>query len=380
VAENKPISITVGGTFNAMYSYVSQDDGTSEVMGERRSHGMIREAEIRFGGQTRLDNGLLIGVRVNLEAEDCNDQIDESWIFFDSQWGRVEIGETDLVGWKMYYGAPNAIPNFSTSVNNIVDWNGIGPYSATSQNWLNPFARLNLGNDTNHISYFTPRFAGFQIGASYSPENLKGGDATGYGTAVPGNAPASTTVPGSVPLERQGGSSGGMICDGASCASNSVQDIFEIAANYVNKFGDVSVAAFGSYGRGDTQNPGVGREDRTEWGLGAQLGYAGFSVGGAYRRDDRGISSNGDQTDWNVGVGYATGPWAFSLGYGAASQEQTAGGEDKFALVELAARYNLGPGIELAAAIQRFDIEDSAGAAANENAGWAVAVGTALKF
>jgi hypothetical protein len=357
VAEDKPISMSVGGYFYAYYAYASQDDGAGEPGYQRRSHGLFREAEVFFNGRTKLDNGLIVAVEVQLEAEDCNDQIDESYIYFESKYGRLQIGSDDSAPEKMYYGAPSVAAGLGVTDPTFGFFNG-GAGSALIVSDAQPG---NISGDREKLSYFTPRFSGFQVGLSYTPEGCEEGDVAAYAS-------------------RCGGSYRGMVAEGASAPANTLQDIVEIAANYVNKFGDVSVAAFGSYGRGDTQNPGVGREDRTEWGLGAQLGYAGFSVGGAYRRDDRGISSNGDQTDWNVGVGYATGPWAFSLGYGAASQEQTAGGEDKFALVELAARYNLGPGIELAAAIQRFDIEDSAGAAANENAGWAVAVGTALKF
>jgi predicted porin len=280
----------------------------------------------------------------------------------------------------MYYGAPNAIPNFSTSVNNIVDWNGISGGGAAGL--LNPFARLNLGNDTNHISYFTPRFAGFQIGASYSPENLKGGDATGYGTAVPGNAPASTTVPGSVPLERQGGSSGGMICDGASCASNSVQDIFEIAANYVNKFGDVEVGIYGAYNTGDNVNKSpVTNDDPREWGLGASIGYAGFTAGGAYtvKRAVTGL----EYKTWNAGVRYVTGPWGIGFEYGNVEQENAAPAkEDEGNHYYLGVTYAMGPGITMWGGVSYHDLEAGTPVAGTkeDNSATILRIGTSLAF
>lgn len=361
-----PIQAGVNGTFNGVYAFVSQDEGATDVMGRRRSHGLMREAEARFWGQTRLDNGLLVGYRVSLEAEDCQDQIDESWIFFDSAYGRAEIGETDLVGWKMYYGAPNAIPNFSTSVHNIVAWNSNG----TAAGVFSPIARLSLGNDTNHINYFTPRFFGFQVGASYVPEGCKEGNNDGDG----GGAGLC------------GGSYRGMTPEGASAAAATglVQDIWEVAVNYVNKFGDVGVAAYGAYNKGDHQTAGT--YDPRQWGLGASVSYMGFTAGGAYSVFKAACASVGqgcDNRHWNVGLRYATGPWGVGVEYAQADQEFSGGAaDDEGQFLYVGGTYLLGPGINLFAGVQFFDLEAGTPVPGTktDNDGTVFLLGTAIAF
>lgn len=365
-----PIQAGVNGTFNGVYAFVSQDDGTNTAatpMGQRRSHGLLREAEARFWGQTRLDNGLLVGYRVSLEAEDCQDQIDESWIFFDSAYGRMEIGETDQVGWKMYYGAPNAIPNFSTSVHNIVAWNSNG----TAAGILSPIARLSLGNDQNHINYFTPRFFGFQVGVSYTPEGCKEGntDGDGAGTFLCGGAYRGMTPEG--------------VSASATGAGN-VQDIWEIAANYVNKFGDVGVAVYGAMNKGDHQTAGT--YDPRQWGLGAEVSYMGFTLGGAYTQTKMAcatVTRGCDNPHWNVGLKYATGPWGVGIEYAQAKQEfSTGAADDEGQFLYIGGTYLLGPGINLFAGVQFFELDAGTPATSTkqDNDGTVFLIGTAIAF
>ena len=70
------IGIGVGGYFHAGVSLVDQD-----MDGGKRDFGVDREAEIIFTGSTTLDNGLSVGVNVQLEGETSGDQIDESFMW-----------------------------------------------------------------------------------------------------------------------------------------------------------------------------------------------------------------------------------------------------------------------------------------------------------
>lgn len=363
-----PIQAGVNGTFNAVYGFVNQDDGSNTAatpMGERRSHGLRREAEARFWGQTRLDNGLLVGYRVSLEAEDCNDQIDESWIFFDSAYGRVEIGETDNVGWKMYYGAPNAIPNFSTSVHNIVLWNSNG----TAPGILFPFARMSLGNDNNQIAYYTPRFFGFQVGASYRPDNCKAGDVATEALAANLNC----------------SSAAGMIAEGSSVTvTNTLQDVWEIAANYVNKFGDVGVGVYGGYSKGSNETATF--YDPKQWGIGGEVSYMGFTFGAAYTDKKAPCATQTigcDNTHWNVGLKYATGPWGVGVEYAQAKQEFSGGAaDDDGRFLYIGGTYLLGPGINLFAGVQLFELDAGTPVVSTkqDNDGAVFLLGTAIAF
>lgn len=349
-----PVELKVGGYMTAHMAYTDQDTGATQAVGDRRNFGFFREGEIIFKGQTRLDNGLLVGVNVQLEAEDSTDQIDEAYIFFDSPFGRVEFGSTDQAASKMYYGSPSFIPGFNPAIQNYVDWNS----NAATANVSSMNLMLYNFNDAEHITYYTPRFFGFQIGVSYTPENCQAGNnEAGGGLTTPAGC---------------GGSYAGQI---ANKVSGQQSDLFDIAANYVNSFNGFDVAVYGGW-QGSTldveNNNGLtpgsivtgGNEAIRAWGAGAQLGYAGFSVGGAYKKQNTGrFASTGgknmDQTSWTVGVGYKTGPWGIGIDYSQIKQEQgvligAAGtiasatdvaGEDEGTFLQIGGTYLVGPGI-----------------------------------
>jgi hypothetical protein len=84
------------------------------------------EGEIWFQGQTKLDNGTSIGLRIELEAwsqggiaggaptadsgiSDTKDTVDEEYLFAFGDWGRIEFGGTDVASYKMTYTTPTAL-------------------------------------------------------------------------------------------------------------------------------------------------------------------------------------------------------------------------------------------------------------------------------
>ena len=332
-----PIEISVGGTFNAEIYYSTQSDNTAAGgVGVLRNHGLKREAEIRFRGQTTLDNGLIVGVRVNFEAETCADQVDESWIFFDShEYGRVEIGNTDLATTKMIYGAPNILPNHWTGIHNIVELQkapgqpGLG---------IDTLGRLNVADDSEHLTYFTPRIAGFQLGVSYVPDNCQENEATTTGVAC-------------------GGSFAGLQ---AHNTAGQQSQIWDVGLNYVNKFGDFGVGIYGGYWHGQLENPAAlaaTSADKNEeiYGFGASVDYAGFTVGGHFRHDNGGCS-NCRTIEYYGGVKYVTGPWGFGFEGGEKKVAQgfnnngvvkttAISGDDRLRELNVGATYALGPGI-----------------------------------
>ena len=48
----------------------------------------------------------------------------------------------------------------------VVNVLGSGPRSRTPDSWI-----VNLSGDSEKISYFSPRFAGLQVGVAYTPDN-----------------------------------------------------------------------------------------------------------------------------------------------------------------------------------------------------------------
>jgi len=111
--------------------------------------------------------------------------------------------------------------------------------------------------------------------------------------------------------------------------------VFDIGANYLNKFGDVTVALFGSwmyasfvpsYNNVATANAntvtGSNLTAWRQWVVGAQFGIAGFTVGGSIGWDNNGLGNNyytggdNDSRKYAAAIMYETGPWQMSFGWG----------------------------------------------------------------
>jgi hypothetical protein len=251
-------------------------------------------------------------------------------------------------------------------------------------NILGTGAAHNVGfsADANKITYFTPRFAGFQVGISYTPTFSTNG--------VTGNCTSRTA--------------GGNF--GSACArnNNTFHNGIDIAANYLNKFGDVSVALYGGYAtagfdRGTISNTGAASPVAANnaagryktWAVGAQIGIRGFTIGGGLGMDNNGSINSSNRTNWyTASIMYEKGPWQVSAGWwggrnkdGGASAlaitgAQNAFGRDKLDYFEVGANYTLSPGIRLTGGVFYYSFS---GQSKSERAdSWAVVFGTALTF
>jgi hypothetical protein len=116
-----------------------------------------------------------------------------------------------------------------------------------------------------------------------------------------------------------------------------------------------------------------------ELATGAQLGYAGFTVGGAYKKLwaalDSGATLKGvglDGTAWIAGIQYANGPYAVSFNY----FDSNTGG-DSITDIHVAGKYNLGAGVDLIGMVGYGEFEDNY---VRYNDGWVVTAGMALTF
>ena len=332
-----PIKMGVGGYYT-FYGAAGNIDPTYAFNGSFTSYkgfSFIQEGEIHFIGQTKLDNGTSVGLTVELEAWNpssavANAQIDEAFLFAFGDWGRIELGSRDAATYRMYYGTPSAfigwgaIQHNHNYVNASVQANNKG-YARTMATTITP-----TWQDVNRINYFTPRFAGLQIGIGYAPKLNVG----------PGGT-ASFPVPGPAQAAGNGGPAGVCGYNNATninnCPTNDYawQDLFDVGANYLNKFGDFTVALYGAFAYasfvpGYSPITGVGVNSPAnmitganltswkQWVAGAQFGFAGFTVGGAIGWDNNGLGSNyftgvdNDTRFYTAGIMYETGPWQLS--------------------------------------------------------------------
>jgi len=291
------------------------------------------DGEIIFAPSITLDNGVQFGANVQLETNFLGntDRIDESYIFIKGSFGEVLIGSENSAGYKMHYAAPDVsflnvnsgtisslIP-FSGNISNAngaLDTNGNGIGDATG--FGSDVFRRTLGttylendgnNDSNRITYFSPRFAGFQVGASYARTSTQD------------------------------------ILAQQDRDAQSIADIFDIGANYVNSFGAIDVAVSGRWGIADnpqnSDNPEI-------YSFGLNLGFAGFTVGGSFAEQNESGAQDGRSFD--VGVSYETGPWGVSFTYqngeNVDNEAPVAGADEELDLLLGAVSYDIAKGVD----------------------------------
>ena len=163
-----PIAIGVSGYWYgyAGFGLSSQNDAPGEPGANRRNHALWHESEVTFSGETTLDNGITFGVNIQLEGETTDDQLDENYVYFEGNFGRVEIGEIDGASFRTSVFLPSAYfyqgPNYGSVIWGVPAGNNSLARGPT---------RACMGGDATRVSYFTPRVNGFQLGVSYAPEN-----------------------------------------------------------------------------------------------------------------------------------------------------------------------------------------------------------------
>ena len=94
-------------------------------------------------------------------------------------------------------------------------------------------------------------------------------------------------------------------------------------------------------------------------GGGASLGFAGFTLGGAYKETEDlwlGVASTSDseETVWTVGLAYETGPW--TVGVAIIDSEWTSSSSSnspwRTEMIQVGGGYSLGAGVDLGLDIQ----------------------------
>jgi len=347
----EPIKLSVGGFMRQWVGYADIDndnDAFSKV-------DVQSDTEVHFKGSSKLDNGLTVGVTVELEggnnaSSNAATQIDEQYLHVSGGFGKVIVGSEDNVGALFHNAAPDV--GIGNDDGNITNWVP-NPGTVTTVADTEVVTYMTDDGDAEKITYITPSFAGFQAGVSYTPD---------------ANITNDTTL----------AAAGADAWTGGVSYNNKISDV-EIKAD---------VAMFGLNGiRGNTADGSNG------WQAGLNLGYAGFTLGGSYlSREVENRSATANNTGraltsregnaWTVGVAYKTGPMGVSLGYGQSEAEGTFAnrGEDKLSQWIASGSYTMGPGVDLRASVFNVDFEDETNASANNREGWGAVTGVAVAF
>jgi outer membrane protein OmpU len=289
------------------------------------------DSEFFVGFKQTLDNGLEIGGEIQVEGQQASaEQIDEQYIFINGSFGRLEIGTDNGAGYRMHYGLKS---------NGIgIDEGDVDEWIAGSNSDLRTTSQTtSIDNDANKITYFSPRVSGFQIGASFVPENE-----------------VNTS---------EGAAAGGKEVDAVRDSG------FILGANYVTSVADMSIKASIGYADAGGGVPG----NQTALSTGIQLGFGGFTASFAYgeHEDDTAVS---DENVFGASLAYNAGPAGVSIAYIRGEDSDT---NDEQDAIELGARYQVGPGVSARTSLYYLDRSNNGADAAD---GVGVVAGLALSF
>jgi Gram-negative porin len=360
VSAEEPLRLSVRGYKNEYFGIGSinndTDTNTNAPGGtDTGNTSHFSDGEVHFKGDTTLDNGLTVGVQIELEATQNGDQIDEAYTWISGSFGKVILGSENLAPYLTFWGV--TAPNVGVPINS--GWISVWvPSGGVRTAFRRPMSTTNLelANDTFGVSYLSPRFGGFQFTAGYKPTSGGGGD--------PKNAPSNEDTENI--------------------------NIFAVGGNFKQSFSGVDVGVAVGYNRATVSDAAnaAGANDPQQIKVGASIGVAGFTIAGSYANELEGQTNLTNTTStegqsYDVGVSYGMGPWGVSGTYfhGEVEQAIAVSGDDEVDAFVGAVSYALGPGITTSFSVIYAQWQDELGSGANQDSDGTMGVlGLAVGF
>lgn len=213
--------------------------------------------------QRLYDSGLITGMRVNLLlARDelsgdnyGNDFLQKMYFYVQTGLGRLEIGQQDGAAYTIGFFGPQV--DLHISLENPDSSIFRNPITGEAFNeFTREISSVQISSNASKISYLSPRLFGVQIGASYTPNLVKG--------AVP------------------------YLFGNPSNASDIQASIWEFAASYTRRMGEITMGVSAGFARGAHRNPTFASGDITDLSLGVQfqtdINDIELSWGGGFRQ------------------------------------------------------------------------------------------------
>ncbi len=332
--EEAGVNLGVHGYFKA-YGVMNNQDytGTQSL----RNVDIIRDMELHFTGETKLDNGLTVGADVGADGDQGGSfAIADSFVYFSGDFGRFNVGSTDNVTYLLQVQAP--------AVDGVYD--GMDQYFTPFNYAATDVARLadiefdydqDVTNGGDKVSYISPSYSGLQYGVSWTPESRS----------------ASRALDG--------------VDSGTGLA-----DVLDVAVRYE------SDASFGSYRVGGGYTVA---EQRAAWNGAVDLDIGAFGIGVVYTNDneDEGATTAATgKTQWILGVDYTMGATTFGASY--LNQDNEYGvNEINTDRYTAGVNYNVGSGVDFKGLVTfiNHDVDTALGHDVDGTAGM---IGTSISF
>jgi len=240
----------------------------------------------------------------------------ETYLYSESNLGRIEIGRAKNISRKMHITTPDV------GILDIDDSDGLNYIIMPDDFVYIDSTAINTDGESNKLNYISPSFYGFQIAGSYIPgaDDTNGDNSLNYSKYKKG----FTT---------------------------------SLKYSYID---DVNFAISFGYGRFDNTNLDFSKaEKREEYSVGAKYYVRGIQFTASYKNiTENNVVLNSSQDGYalNYGIAYEMGPFAISLShhqskvYGLLSVDE----KDKFYLSLLSTKYSLMKGVDFSVSVGRI--------------------------
>jgi len=337
VGSGDNLAVKLSGFMWFQANVLDEDNQTGYGRGYRFK---IPETELHINASNTADNGIKYGVTVEMEVNtDATNNGDEVYAYLSGDFGRLEMGDQDDATNRMLVGAFQAHQGISGPFGGL---GGLAPafHSQFPTNLSRTDWQVSSTSDSTKVIYFSPRFSGFQVGASFTPDSGQNG--------------ASWTETDN---------------DG------DLEKVFGLGANYTGKFDKVGVSVSVLYETGEDEDAN-GADDTTEdfemLHVGAKVDFGGFVFGANWRDNNDSRISVADTAlgedageYWAVAAGYKQGPWGISAWYSNGEKDNASTDAESKTSVErwgVGGRYAIAPGWEIRADYNAVDEENALGA------------------
>ena len=354
VAAAEAPTISFSGWTRVEVSFVDNDLSAGQGRGYNFE---VDDNYLIWSATGTADNGMTYTAATSIESRAGGSiAVDEAKVTLTNQWGSLVMGDDDGADDIMMVGGYSLLTagfGYDGGYTANVARGGIG--------FTGVFASLTGDTgDATKVSYYTPRWNGLQLGASWTPD------------------------------------SGGSFDAGAASDNDGDRENgLGLGLNYNNNIGDVGVRFGTTYARASTEpnsttvgaSSSLSRDDISAWSIGGTLSYSGFSVGVGHgdSGDSNCTKANTlcDQGDWwDVAGQYTFGNTTIAGGYlnNESNATGNAAGGDQVDVYTLGVSHNFAsaPGMRAWAEIVQFE-GDRAGTVSDNDATYFM-IGTQVAF
>ena len=313
------IALGLGGFMNQYV--VHADTDRTGAANDNKGLTQYSDSEVHFKGSTTLDNGLTVAVKAELEVDKGSDarQTDVVTVTVSSDtMGQVLLGSDVNAAWKMANAAPAVGPN---DMNDVYGW---ASTAATGAVGIEGIDTRGSSNKNQKIRYISPSFSGASVAVSHTPSSAANNDSVG--------------------------------ASGLNATTDTTRAETAYALAYSSEMSGVGI---------EFDVSRTNREDNSDITRGGLvLAMGGLTVGGSYAEQKDNIdatsTAQADTKAWDLGVGYATGPYSFAVSYMKAELDTNATNnkDEESTTWRVGGSYDMGAGVSLVGQYSKGKLTD----------------------